>query len=108
MCGIVGFLDKTGGSKQPIGKTVLAMLQALSCRGPDSAGVALFGAPQPGWKIQIKLPEQREPTAAAAEAGKGPGGKVKGGRREGVGACLRGETTKSLGPQRFAGGGLPR
>jgi glutamate synthase domain-containing protein 1 len=41
MCGIVGFLDRRGG-KYPLGRTVLAMLQALGCRGPDSAGVALF------------------------------------------------------------------
>jgi glutamate synthase domain-containing protein 1 len=101
MCGIVGFLDKTGGSKQPIGKTVLAMLQALSCRGPDSAGVALFSAPQPGWKIQIKLPEQREPTAAAAEAGKALGDIAKVTRQEVVGAYLRVETDKSLDPKVF-------
>jgi glutamate synthase domain-containing protein 1 len=42
MCGIVGFLDKRG--RQPIGRTLLTMLQALSCRGPDSAGVAIFDA----------------------------------------------------------------
>jgi glutamate synthase domain-containing protein 1 len=41
MCGIVGFLDKKG-SQYPLGKTLLAMLEALGCRGPDSAGVALY------------------------------------------------------------------
>jgi glutamate synthase domain-containing protein 1 len=43
MCGIVGFLDKREQTDYPLGRTLLAMLQALSCRGPDSAGVALFG-----------------------------------------------------------------
>ncbi len=43
MCGIVGFLDKHEQMDFPIGRTLLTMLQALSCRGPDSAGVALFG-----------------------------------------------------------------
>jgi glutamate synthase domain-containing protein 1 len=43
MCGIVGFLDKREQQDFPIGRTLLTMLQALSCRGPDSAGVALFG-----------------------------------------------------------------
>ena len=42
MCGIVGFLSKREDSDYPLGRTLLDMLQALSCRGPDSAGVALF------------------------------------------------------------------
>ena len=44
MCGIVGFFAKDGGGQGEIGQTVLNMLRALGCRGPDSAGVALFGA----------------------------------------------------------------
>lgn len=44
MCGIVGFLDKREQPNYPTaGRFILTMLQALSCRGPDSAGVALFG-----------------------------------------------------------------
>jgi glutamate synthase domain-containing protein 1 len=43
MCGIVGILDKREQIAFPLGRTILTMLQALSCRGPDSAGVALFG-----------------------------------------------------------------
>ena len=58
MCGIVGFLDKRGGTERPMGQTLLAMLEALACRGPDSAGVALFGPPQPCWIVQVKLPER--------------------------------------------------
>jgi glutamate synthase domain-containing protein 1 len=47
MCGIVGFLPKSGDNAI-IGRVVLNMLSALACRGPDSAGVALYGVPQPG------------------------------------------------------------
>jgi glutamate synthase domain-containing protein 1 len=43
MCGIVGFFDKTNDAHVPVGQTILGMLNALGCRGPDSAGVALFG-----------------------------------------------------------------
>src|SRR5262245_33826980 len=60
MCGIIGFLDKRGGHDRPVGRTLLAMLEALSCRGPDSAGVAVFGPPLPVWVVQVKLPEHLE------------------------------------------------
>jgi glutamate synthase domain-containing protein 1 len=63
MCGIIGFLDKTG-SRQPIGHTLLGMLQALSCRGPDSAGVAVYGAPSSSWVLQVKLPEKEDSARA--------------------------------------------
>jgi methylamine---glutamate N-methyltransferase subunit A len=42
MCGIVGYLDKTGSNAAALGCNVLGMLNALGCRGPDSAGVALY------------------------------------------------------------------
>jgi len=61
MCGIVGFLDKRPGANHPVGRTLLAMLQALSCRGPDSAGIALFGPSRQSWIAQIKLPERLPP-----------------------------------------------
>jgi glutamate synthase domain-containing protein 1 len=60
MCGIIGFLDKRGRQEYPIGKTLYGMLQALSCRGPDSAGVAVFGAKQGLLILQIKCPEPLE------------------------------------------------
>ncbi len=55
MCGIIGFLDKRGCAEQSIGRTLLAMLQALSCRGPDSAGVAIFG-PVANWSVALAAP----------------------------------------------------
>ena len=58
MCGIVGFLDKTQNSNAPVGQTILTMLTALGVRGPDSAGVALYGPPENGaFTLQVKLGE---------------------------------------------------
>jgi len=54
MCGIVGFLDRRGDTQ--LGATLLNMLNALACRGPDSAGVALFGVEVPGrFVVRLKL-----------------------------------------------------
>jgi glutamine phosphoribosylpyrophosphate amidotransferase len=58
MCGIVGFVDKLGRQELATGNIVLGMLEALGCRGPDSAGVALLrDAAQPGldgiWGLRI-------------------------------------------------------
>ena len=43
MCGIVGFLDKTGNRAAAVGQVLFAMLSALDRRGPDSSGVAIYG-----------------------------------------------------------------
>jgi glutamine phosphoribosylpyrophosphate amidotransferase len=49
MCGIVGFIDKLGRQDLATGAIVLGMLEALGCRGPDSAGIALLhDSAQPG------------------------------------------------------------
>src|SRR5690242_19667035 len=48
MCGIVGYFDQSGSIEGPLGATISKMLEALACRGPDSAGVALFGRSVPG------------------------------------------------------------
>jgi glutamate synthase domain-containing protein 1 len=63
MCGIIGFLDKTGS--RPLGQTLLTMLEALSCRGPDSAGVAVFGPASPFFILQIMLPQDEDRAGAA-------------------------------------------
>ena len=58
MCGIVGFFAKNDGGQAAVGRTVLGMLRALGCRGPDSAGVALFGAPDGDrFVVRVKLGE---------------------------------------------------
>lgn len=72
MCGIVGYLDRGQNAAGPLGKTVLSMLEALACRGPDSAGVALFGPPKPGrFLARVKAGEHgaADCTAAIAAAG---------------------------------------
>jgi glutamate synthase domain-containing protein 1 len=58
MCGIVGFFSKNGDGQAETGRTILGMLRALGCRGPDSAGVALFGAPNDNrFTVRVKLGE---------------------------------------------------
>ncbi len=57
MCGIVGYWDKAARGGFPIGRVVLSMLDALSCRGPDSAGIAMIGPEPPEdppiWLVRI-------------------------------------------------------
>jgi glutamate synthase domain-containing protein 1 len=60
MCGIIGYLDKRAGPDAPVGRVLLDMLQALSCRGPDSAGVAVFGAPS-DWQVRLSAPPGANP-----------------------------------------------
>jgi glutamate synthase domain-containing protein 1 len=58
MCGIAGFLDKTHNEQAPVGLTIFNMLHALGCRGPDSAGVALYSHQHDGdLVLRIKLGE---------------------------------------------------
>src|SRR5690242_18180085 len=65
MCGIVGFLAKRPGLENPVGRTLLAMLQALSCRGPDSAGVAVF-TPPGRWRLRLSAPAGLDDDAVTA------------------------------------------
>jgi glutamate synthase domain-containing protein 1 len=53
MCGIVGYLGKAG-APCAVGGRLLAMLGALSLRGPDSAGVAVWGSAAAGLKVRVK------------------------------------------------------
>jgi glutamate synthase domain-containing protein 1 len=64
MCGIIGYLDKRGAGGRPVGQVLLDMLQALSCRGPDSAGVAVFG-PAAGLHLHLSVPGSPDPDAVA-------------------------------------------
>jgi glutamate synthase domain-containing protein 1 len=45
VCGIVGVFYKGEGAEGPIGRTLSDMCDQLFRRGPDSAGVALYGHP---------------------------------------------------------------
>jgi methylamine---glutamate N-methyltransferase subunit A len=68
MCGIVGYLDKIGAEGGNVGSVLLGMLNALACRGPDSAGVALFGARQSGQLVaRVKLGDNGNGTARSGE-----------------------------------------
>lgn len=58
MCGIIGYLAKRPTpDDKPVGRTVLTMLQALACRGPDSAGAAVIGPPDASnaavWSVRV-------------------------------------------------------
>lgn len=60
MCGIVGFLDKRGNRREPLGRTLLTMLQALSCRGPDSAGLAVLDVAS-AMQLRLSAPTELDP-----------------------------------------------
>jgi glutamine phosphoribosylpyrophosphate amidotransferase len=67
MCGIAGLFYKHE-IDLPVGDTLLRMLGALGRRGPDSAGLALFGRGQGGAEAAwVKLPEHADAEDAAAE-----------------------------------------
>ena len=48
MCGIVGLFLKDRALEPELGRLLAGMLGAMGTRGPDSAGFAVYGAPQPG------------------------------------------------------------
>src|SRR5215475_6527338 len=66
MCGIVGYLNKNGKQNPPIGRILLSMLEALACRGPDSAGMAIFGPLRPKQLVaRVKLGDREESSRSA-------------------------------------------
>jgi methylamine---glutamate N-methyltransferase subunit A len=73
MCGIVGFVDKAGRPGTPTGEIVLGMLEALACRGPDGAGMALIGDVSPGghegtWGFRVAPLAEASAPAESSEA----------------------------------------
>lgn len=73
MCGIAGYLQFSNGTSNqpapPVGRVVLSMIEALGCRGPDSAGVALCGPRHPeSIVLRVKLGDHGDFVARAAEA----------------------------------------
>jgi methylamine---glutamate N-methyltransferase subunit A len=72
----MGVLDRSGEAA-PVGATALAMLSALGCRGPDSAGIALWGPEAEGHVLRVKpgdgadpLARRRQITRSAARFGR--------------------------------------
>ena len=94
MCGIVGFFAKDGENAE-VGRTILGMLRALGCRGPDSAGVALFGMPDDGrFTVRVKLGETGDLESRARQVA---------GEIEKTPGCSQFSTTSSY--ARFLAGG---
>ena len=57
MCGIVGLFLKTDDMRPQLGTLLSDMLITMTDRGPDSAGVAIYGAETPG---QVKITIQSD------------------------------------------------
>jgi amidophosphoribosyltransferase len=55
MCGIVGLLIKNPALRQRLGELAVPMLVGMSSRGPDSAGLAVFGEPVPPSQSKLSL-----------------------------------------------------
>jgi len=69
VCGISGFLQKDPSAPPRATGAILAMLQSLSRRGPDSAGVALYGPPvADGFLVRAWYGSDEERGAEAIEA----------------------------------------
>jgi amidophosphoribosyltransferase len=55
MCGIVGLLVKKPALRAQLGEWMLPMLIGMSERGPDSAGMAVFGDELPDSQRKLSL-----------------------------------------------------
>jgi glutamate synthase domain-containing protein 1 len=62
MCGIVGLFCKSLELEQHLGSNLAAMLEQMSSRGPDSAGVAVYrdAVPAGSSKLTLFSPDPRE------------------------------------------------
>lgn len=71
MCGIAGFLQKDPNQSPRAADALLVMLEALNRRGPDSAGVALYGPTlQDGYVVRAWYGEDLDLLAHAVEKAK--------------------------------------
>lgn len=70
MCGIVGLHLKDPALHAELGSLLAPMLDALSSRGPDSTGIALYGDPLPEGTLRftVRLPEGRTAAQVATAA----------------------------------------
>ena len=67
MCGIVGLFLKDKSLEPQLGAMLSEMLVSLSDRGPDSAGIAIYGAPSKNEaKITIQSANARRAISAAS------------------------------------------
>jgi methylamine---glutamate N-methyltransferase subunit A len=62
MCGIAGLYTKTPALREQLGAQLSQMLEQLSFRGPDSAGVAFYRDAAPGGACKVSL---HSPSASA-------------------------------------------
>jgi methylamine---glutamate N-methyltransferase subunit A len=77
MCGIVGLFSKSAELEEHLGEHLAAMLEQMSSRGPDSAGVAVYRDPAPTGSSKLTLfsPNPHEDWARlGAELGEAFGG----------------------------------
>jgi glutamate synthase domain-containing protein 1 len=77
MCGIVGLFAKSPEIEESLGQHLAAMLEQMSDRGPDSAGVAVYRDPAPSGSSKLTLfsPDPLQDwDAVAAELGNAFGG----------------------------------
>jgi methylamine---glutamate N-methyltransferase subunit A len=68
MCGIVGLFAKSTEIEDSLGEHLAAMLSQMNDRGPDSAGVAVYGDPAPSGASKLTLfsPDPSEDWSAVA------------------------------------------
>ena len=84
MCGIVGLFAKTAEIEDSLGVDLAAMLEQMSDRGPDSAGVAVYRDPAPAGASKLTLfsaDPLQDWDALAAELGHAFGGSPQAGVR---------------------------
>src|SRR5438034_5738579 len=55
MCGIVGLFAKSAEIERSLGRHLGTMLEQMSDRGPDSAGVAVYRDPAPSGSSKLTL-----------------------------------------------------
>ncbi|HWI21570.1 MAG TPA: glutamine amidotransferase family protein [Baekduia sp.] len=55
MCGIVGLYSKSPAVQEHLGAHLASMLVQMADRGPDSAGLAVYGEPVDGSKLSLRL-----------------------------------------------------
>src|SRR5258708_23047886 len=68
MCGIVGLFIKNKDHEPQLGQMLSRMLVTMSARGPDSAGVAIYGAGDDGKvKLTLRIADGIDPESLKSE-----------------------------------------